>query len=143
PRALDGAVGRGGLLLAPGQPLAGGDKEVRHDEVAPGRLLGHRVLDLKPRIHLEEVEAARRVHAELHRPRVDVVDRPCSRDRRAREAIFDRRRQIRRRDSSISFWWRRWIEQSRSGRWTTVPAPPPPIRRIASGDGPTKVRPAR
>src|SRR2546427_644151 len=95
--ALDRGVARRDLLLAPGQPLARGDKELRHDEVEPGRLLGHRVLDLKPRSHLEEVEAARRVHEELHRPRVDVVDRPCSRDRRAREAIFDRRRQIRRR----------------------------------------------
>src|SRR2546422_1147930 len=33
----------------------------------------------------------------LFRSRVDVVDHPCFRDRRAREAIFDRRRQIRRR----------------------------------------------
>ena len=24
-------------------------------------------------------------------------------------------------DSSISFWWRRWIEQSRSPRWITLP----------------------
>ena len=24
-------------------------------------------------------------------------------------------------DSSISFWWRRWIEQSRSPRWMTLP----------------------
>ncbi len=23
--------------------------------------------------------------------------------------------------SSISFWWRRWIEHSRSPRWTTLP----------------------
>ncbi len=23
--------------------------------------------------------------------------------------------------SSISFWWRRWIEHSRSPRWTTAP----------------------
>ena len=26
-------------------------------------------------------------------------------------------------DSSRSFWWRRWIEQSRSPRWTTDPVP--------------------
>src|SRR4051812_28772914 len=24
-------------------------------------------------------------------------------------------------DSSISFWWRRWTEQSRSPRWMTLP----------------------
>ena len=24
-------------------------------------------------------------------------------------------------DSSISFWWRRWVEQSRSQRWMALP----------------------
>ena len=37
--------------------LAGGDAQLRADEVDVGDLLGHRVLDLDPRVHLHEGEA--------------------------------------------------------------------------------------
>jgi hypothetical protein len=30
-------------------------------------------------------------------------------------------------DSSMIFWWRRWIEHSRSPRWTTRPLASPKI----------------
>src|SRR5712691_8263007 len=54
------------------------------------------MLDLEPCVHLEKVEAARGVHEELHRPGVDVPDRSRTRDRRAREPVLERRRQVRR-----------------------------------------------
>ena len=44
------------LLLAQRQPLAGGDPQLPFDEIDPGHRLGHRVLDLDPRIHLHEIE---------------------------------------------------------------------------------------
>ena len=58
---------------APGQP------ELRPDDVHPGHLLGHRVLDLKPCVGLDEGErlsAAPDVDQELERPRVAVADAP-------------------------------------------------------------------
>ena len=78
----------------PGQALAGGHPQLLDDQVQPGHLLGHRVLDLDPRVHLEEVEAAGGVHQELERPRVGVADRPRARHGRLGEAALDRRRRV-------------------------------------------------
>ena len=50
------------------------DADLGPDEVHPGHLLGHGVLDLDAGVHLDEVEAAGvLVVQELHRPRVEVV----------------------------------------------------------------------
>ena len=55
-----------------------GQLELRADDVHPGDLLGHRVLDLQPRVGLDEGEAAvarlRDVHQELEGARVAVAD---------------------------------------------------------------------
>ena len=60
---------------------AAGDQDLRPHEVDLGGLLGHRVLDLDPRVHLDEREAAARVEQELDRAGVDVAD--LARDRHA------------------------------------------------------------
>ena len=44
------------LLLAQRQRLAGGDAQLPLDQIEAGDHLGHRMLDLEPGIHLDEVE---------------------------------------------------------------------------------------
>ena len=70
--------------------LAGGDPELVGDEVASGDELGDRVLDLEPRVHLEEGRLAAVVEQELAGPGADVADRaprgPGPRRRAARAA---------------------------------------------------------
>ena len=102
------------------QRLALRDRELQRDEVEPGDQLGDRVLDLQPGVHLEEQELARRRPHELDRARAHVADRL----RRGDRGVAQRGRAARRRRagdgaSSMIFWWRRWIEHSRSNRWTT------------------------
>ena len=53
---LDGVAAPPDLVLAERQRLAGGDSELPLDQVDPGDRLGDRMLDLQPRIHLDEVE---------------------------------------------------------------------------------------
>jgi hypothetical protein len=57
------------------QLLAGGDPQLLAHQVEAGDQLGHRVLDLQPRVHLHEVEAAVLVEQELERADVVVADR--------------------------------------------------------------------
>ena len=57
-----------------GQGLAAGDAQLRADEVDVGDLLGDGVLDLDPRVHLDEHVAAVGRQQELDRARVDVPD---------------------------------------------------------------------
>ena len=52
-----------------------GHRELQLDEIEPGGLLGDRVLDLQPGVHLEEVELAVIVGEEFHRPGAGVADR--------------------------------------------------------------------
>jgi hypothetical protein len=75
---------RSDLSSAPrrGKRLAQGDLDLRTDEVEPQRLLGDRVLDLKPRVHLEKIEIPPLVQQELDRPRSDVADGSSRFDRR-------------------------------------------------------------
>ena len=63
------------------QLLAGGDADHQLDQVEPGDALGHRVLDLQPGVHLEEVEALVLADHELHRAGALVVHRPGERHR--------------------------------------------------------------
>ena len=104
------------------EPLAGRDPDLLLDDVDAGHHLGDRMLDLQARVRFHEVEAAVRIHQELERAGVRVLHRLGGVDRRSLPIL--------RRifsvsagdgDSSISFWWRRWIEHSRSPRWTTLP----------------------
>ena len=57
---FDGVAAEADLALRERQLFAGGDAELPFDEIEPGDLLGHRMLDLKPRIHFDEPEARRR-----------------------------------------------------------------------------------
>ena len=79
------------------------------------------MLDLDARVHLHEVERAVLVEQELHRAGADVADglraerrrrRPSSCAAPASSAGLGA--------SSMSFWWRRCTEQSRSPRWMHV-----------------------
>ena len=59
-----------------GQRLPRRDAQLGLHQVDVGDLLGHRVLNLDARVHLDEDVAPRRVEQELDRARVDVADLP-------------------------------------------------------------------
>ena len=61
--------------LAEAERLAGGDPDLRRDEVDAGQHLRHRVLDLDPAVDLDEVEVAVAIDEELERPDVLVAGR--------------------------------------------------------------------
>jgi hypothetical protein len=71
------------LLLRLRQRLAGGNAQLPLDEVDAGDHLGDRMLDLQPRVHLHEVEAAVGMGDELDRAGADVADRARRIDRGA------------------------------------------------------------
>ena len=74
------------------------------DQILAGDLLGHRMLDLEPRVHLHEpdavgAQALARVGDELDRARADIVDRLGRldrrlADRRAGRLVHARRRRL-------------------------------------------------
>ena len=55
---FDRRAGASDLALLERQRLPGGDPELPFDQVEAGDGFSHRMLDLQPRIHLEEVEVA-------------------------------------------------------------------------------------
>ena len=65
-----------------GQGRARRDRELVGHEVAPGDGLGHRVLDLETRVHLEEEELSRVGQEHLDRPGIDVARGRGHRQRR-------------------------------------------------------------
>ncbi len=84
------------------QRLARGDAKLPFHQIEPGRRLGHGMLDLQPRVHLEKIEAvgaeaARGIDDELHRPGADIADRARRRDRRLAHRRARRLGQARRR----------------------------------------------
>ena len=96
--ALDGVAARNDLLLGQRQALAGGDAQLLGHEVDAVDELGHRVLDLQARVHLQEVELAVAID-ELDGAGVDVADRLRRGHRRlaharARRGVDDRRRRL-------------------------------------------------
>ena len=62
------------------QLLAGGDPDHLLDEIDAGHQLRHRVLDLQPRVHLQEEEAAILACHEFHCAGAVVAHRPGQRD---------------------------------------------------------------
>ncbi len=62
------------IVLAERQRLAGRDLDHQLDQIDAGDQLGHRVLDLQPGVHLEEVEVAVAVDDELDRAGRVVAD---------------------------------------------------------------------
>jgi hypothetical protein len=113
--AFDRVAAELDVALAEPQLLAGGDADLLLHDVDAGDQLGDRVLDLHPRVHLDEVELAVLVE-ELEGAGAAVAD--------LRQASAQRSPTLR--DvaaampgagaSSMTFWWRRCIEQSRSPR---------------------------
>ena len=100
---VDAALDRPSVALDVGlrerQLLAGRDPDHPLDEVEPGDHLGDRMLDLQPRVHLEEVEAAVLADDELHGARRLVGDRARERHRllahrAARVVVEERRRRL-------------------------------------------------
>src|SRR5262249_6540804 len=78
------------LALVDRERLAAGDSELPSDQVQPGGQLGNRMLDLKPGVHLDEVEGAVGVE-ELHRSRVGVAECLGRRQRGGKHSLSDRR----------------------------------------------------
>ena len=90
-----------------GQRLARGGEDALAHDVDAGRHLGHAVLDLDARVHLEE-EVLAVLEQALDRAGADVVDGACAASTpilpiRARSSSSTAGAG----DSSISFWWRR------------------------------------
>src|SRR3989304_3769856 len=82
--ALGGGSALDDLVLPPRQALARGHAELGRDQVEPRDLLGHGVLHLEPRVHLEEVKLAA-LDEELHGPRLDIAHRARARHGSRRE----------------------------------------------------------
>ena len=99
--------------LLSGEPLAGGDAQLPADEVDAGGQLGHRVLDLEPGVHLDEVELAVGVRGTP----------PCRRWRSRRRG----RPRARRRTSSASSSGVLPVGEQRAA------APPPPPSGAGAG----------
>ncbi len=72
------------ILLMPRQCLAGRHAQLPFDEVEARHRLGHRMLDLEPRVHLDKVELAGGVRRgdEFDGAGAGIADRPRRRDRR-------------------------------------------------------------
>ena len=80
-----------------GEVLTGGDAHLGLHQVDVGDLLGHRVLDLDARVHLDEDVVALRVEQELHGAGVAVADLRREADRVGAHPLADRRVEVRRR----------------------------------------------
>lgn len=113
---LDGMAIQAQFVLGGRQRLAGGHAQLPFDQVMAGDHFGDRVLHLQPGIHFHEVEAAVGFGDELDGARAYVAT--------ARAAATAASPMARRRSSvmpgagasSMTFWWRRCTEQSRSNR---------------------------
>ena len=96
---LDRPTGQLNVVLSDSQRLAGCDTELLLDQIEPGHQFGHRVLDLKARVHLEEVEGFFGIDDELYRAGALIADRPgqcdrLGRHRRPRGGVEERRRRL-------------------------------------------------
>ena len=81
--------------LGQGHPAR--DPQLGDHQVAAGHLLGHGVLDLDARVHLDEHVLPALVEQELHGAGVDVADVAGERDGVGADAVADLRVQVRRR----------------------------------------------
>src|SRR4051794_29235466 len=77
---LDGPARDFHIVLGKGERLASRHLYHQLDEIEPGHQLRHRVLDLEPRVHLEEIEIAPLVDDELDRAGRAVTDGLRQRD---------------------------------------------------------------
>ena len=79
---FDGVSADRDVLLREGQGAALRDMKLQADEIDSRHGLGHRVLDLDPRVHFEEVEAALFRQQKLDRAGAHIANRGRSLDRR-------------------------------------------------------------
>ena len=86
---LDRMTIGGDLVLLQRQRLPHGDAQLPLHEIEAGDHLGHGMLDLQPRVHLDEIEAGR-IGDELDRAGADIAHglRGGARRRRHRGAPF-------------------------------------------------------
>jgi len=90
--ALESVSARHNLALGERQRPPGGDLDLQADEIEARDRFRHRVLDLKPRVHLEEIEAAVLVEQKLDRAGIGVADRFRDGGRRRGHLRAQRRR---------------------------------------------------
>ena len=90
---LDRVAARCHVALRERERLAARHAELPLHDVDAVHLLGHRMLDLEPRVDLEEVDLAT-VHQHLDGARSDVPDRAGEADRRFEESPAHFRREI-------------------------------------------------
>jgi hypothetical protein len=77
---LHGASAARNFFLGRRQLLARRHSQLPLDQIVAGDHLGDRVLDLQPRVHLDEIEFLV-LHDEFDRAGADIVGRPCRPDR--------------------------------------------------------------
>ena len=68
------------LGLRERQRLSGGDAQLPLDEIDTDQLFRQRVLDLQPRVHLDEPERAASIEQEFDRAGAAIADRARDRD---------------------------------------------------------------
>ena len=119
---LDGVAPLVHVLLGEAKGLALRDVELETDQVESGDLLGDRVLDLQPGVHLQEEELPRAVvEQELHGAGAEIAELPDERHRRRPMRSRSSASTAGDGASSMTFWCRRCTEHSRSPRWTALP----------------------
>ena len=91
--AFDGMAAGDDILLAKGQGLAGGNPDLLLDQVDAGDHLGDGVLDLDPRVDLDEVEPVLGIDQELAGAGVDIAHGPGQADRGLAKLCADLERQ--------------------------------------------------
>lgn len=116
---LDGVSG--GFRGRQGQGGAFGDAQLEGDEVEAEDGFGDGVFDLESGVHLQEVRASVGGDEELDRARAPVGDGAGGRHGGGVEGRAQALGEARCGASSMTFWWRRWREQSRVPSAQTVP----------------------
>ena len=101
-----------------------GDADLLDDQVEPGDHLGHRMLHLQARVHLDEVELAVLVE-ELDGAGAAVLELLHGRGDGGADLSRSSALSAGEGASSQTFWCRRCSEQSRSPRWMALPRPSP------------------
>jgi hypothetical protein len=141
-RHFDGMAAHLDVALREGQLLAGGHADLHLHDVDAGDQFGHRVLDLHPRVHLDEVELAVFVQ-ELEGAGAAVADLRQASAQRSPIALDHAPGMPGAGASSMIFWWRRCIEQSRSPSQTALRwcRPAPGSRCGAGSRGTSPCRP--
>jgi len=89
--------------------FAGGDADLRLDQVHPGDQLGYRVLDLDPRVISMNIEWPILGPSGIRRSGVGIADFGEGLHHFAPSILRRLGSKMGEGDSSTSFWWRRWM----------------------------------